>query len=73
MQTGIVKFFNTYRGFGFIVPDDGKDDVFVHISEAQRAGYNGLNEGDRVEFDVATDSKSGKAKAINLYRRAHSE
>ena len=64
MATGTVKWFNTQKGFGFIQPDDGGKDVFVHISAVQRAGLQSLNEGQKVSFDIATER--GKAAAANL-------
>ncbi|MBK8009224.1 MAG: cold-shock protein [Rhizobiales bacterium] len=64
MSTGTVKWFNTQKGFGFIQPDDGGKDVFVHISAVQRAGLQTLNEGQKVSFEVATER--GKAAAANL-------
>jgi len=64
MATGTVKWFNTQKGFGFIQPDDGGKDVFVHIWAVQRAGLQTLNEGQKVSFDVATER--GKAAAANL-------
>ncbi|HRF09359.1 MAG TPA: cold-shock protein [Xanthobacteraceae bacterium] len=64
MATGTVKWFNTQKGFGFIQPDDGGKDVFVHISAVQRAGLQTLNEGQKVSFDIATER--GKAAAANL-------
>jgi len=60
MKTGTVKFFNTTKGFGFIAPDGGGDDVFIHITALQRAGLQGLNEGDKVEFNTAVNERSGK-------------
>ncbi len=66
MSTGTVKWFNSQKGFGFIQPDDGSKDVFVHISAVERAGMNGLNEGQKVSFDVVADRKSGKSAAENL-------
>ena len=60
MKTGTVKFFNTTKGFGFIQPEDGGTDVFVHISAVQRSGLDGLNEGDKVSFNTAIDERSGK-------------
>jgi CspA family cold shock protein len=66
MATGTVKFFNTNKGFGFIQPDDGGKDVFVHISAVQRAGMGTLNEGDKVKFEVITER--GKLAASNLSR-----
>ncbi len=64
MATGTVKWFNTQKGFGFIQPDDGGKDVFVHISAVQRAGMQTLNEGQKVSFEIATER--GKAAAANL-------
>jgi CspA family cold shock protein len=64
MATGTVKWFNTQKGFGFIQPDDGGKDVFVHISAVQRAGLQSLNEGQKVSFEIATER--GKAAAANL-------
>jgi cold shock protein len=66
MTTGTVKFFNSQKGFGFIQPDGGGKDVFVHISAVERAGMNHLNEGQKVSFDVVADRKTGKASAENL-------
>jgi CspA family cold shock protein len=63
--TGTVKFFNSQKGFGFIQRDDGQPDAFVHISAVERAGMRGLNEGDRVEFEVEVDQR-GKQAAVNL-------
>jgi CspA family cold shock protein len=64
MATGTVKFFNTQKGFGFIQPDDGSKDVFVHISAVERAGMRSLMEGQKVTFDVV--SERGKDAAGNL-------
>ena len=66
MATGTVKFFNAQKGFGFIVQDNGEPDVFVHISAVERAGMHNLNEGQKLTFDVQTDSRSGKPAAANL-------
>ena len=66
MNTGIVKWFNSQKGFGFIQPDDGGKDVFVHISTIERAGMSNLNEGQKVSFDVVTDRRTGKSSAHNL-------
>ncbi|MEY4055943.1 MAG: hypothetical protein RL519_1278 [Pseudomonadota bacterium] len=63
--TGTVKFFNSMKGFGFITRDDGQPDAFVHISAVERSGMAGLNEGDRVEFDIEVDRR-GKYSAVNL-------
>ena len=65
-QTGVVKFFNTERGYGFIKPDDGGRDVFVHITAVEQAGLKGLNEGQRISFDVEPDKKGKGPKAVNL-------
>ena len=66
MITGIVKWFNNQKGFGFIQPEDGSRDVFVHISAVERAGMSTLNEGQKVSFDVVADRRSGKSAAENL-------
>ena len=66
MATGTVKWFNGQKGFGFIQPNDGGNDVFVHISAVERAGLPGLAEGQRVNFEIATDTKRGKSSAENL-------
>lgn len=63
--TGTVKFFNAMKGFGFVQRDDGQPDVFIHISAVERAGMNGLNEGDRIGFDVEVDDR-GKYAAVNV-------
>ena len=60
MKSGTVKFFNTTKGFGFIQPDDGGTDVFVHISAVQKSGLQGLNEGDKVQYNTAVNERSGK-------------
>ena len=64
MATGKVKFFNTTKGFGFIQPDDGSKDVFVHISAVERAGMSSLNEGQRINYEVVTER--GKLAADNI-------
>jgi CspA family cold shock protein len=64
MPVGTVKFFNTSKGYGFIQPSDGSKDVFVHITAVQRAGLQGLNEGDKVSYEVVTER--GKLAASNL-------
>src|SRR5688572_18721346 len=66
MATGTVKWFNTAKGFGFIQPDDGGSDVFVHISAVEQAGLRGLNEGDQVKFELKQDRRSGKRSAGQL-------
>lgn len=65
MSTGTVKFFNTSKGFGFIQPDDGSKDVFVHISAVQGAGLGTLSENQKVSFDVEKGN-NGKSAAVNL-------
>ena len=65
MTTGTVKFFNSSKGFGFIQPDDGSKDVFVHISAVERAGLSTLNENQKVSFDLET-GKNGKISATDL-------
>jgi CspA family cold shock protein len=65
-QGGTVKFFNGERGYGFIKPDDGGRDVFVHITAVERAGLKSLNEGQRISFDVEPDKKGKGPKAVNL-------
>jgi CspA family cold shock protein len=65
-QTGVVKFFNTERGYGFVKPDDGGRDVFVHITAVEAAGLKSLNEGQRISFDVEPDKKGKGPKAVNL-------
>jgi cold shock protein len=66
MNTGTVKWFNNQKGFGFIQPEAGGNDVFVHISAVERAGMSTLNEGQKVSFDVVADRRSGKSAAENL-------
>ena len=66
MTEGVVKFFNTTKGFGFIQPDDGSKDVFVHISAVERAGLGSLNEGQKLSFEAKVDSMRGKTSAENL-------
>ncbi|MBL6615190.1 MAG: cold-shock protein [Reyranella sp.] len=68
MTTGTVKWFNATKGFGFIQPDDGGKDAFVHISAVERAGLGQLVEGQKIEFDLVTDRRSGKLSADNLKR-----
>ena len=65
-QTGTVKFFNGERGYGFIKPDDGGRDVFVHITAVEQAGLKSLTEGQRISFDVEPDKKGKGPKAVNL-------
>ncbi|MCX7320718.1 MAG: cold-shock protein [Bradyrhizobiaceae bacterium] len=66
MATGTVKWFNSDKGFGFIQPNDGSKDVFVHISAVERAGLSSLNEGQQVNFELKTDKMRGKVSAENL-------
>lgn len=66
MSAGTVKWFNATKGFGFIAPSDGGQDVFVHISAVERAGLRGLNEGQQVTYELQRDSKSGKMSAEQL-------
>ncbi len=66
MTTGTVKFFNATKGFGFITPDDGGPDVFVHISAVERAGLGTLADGQKVSFDAVLDKRKGKSAAENL-------
>jgi CspA family cold shock protein len=66
MPTGTVKWFNTQKGFGFIAPDQGGPDAFVHISAVERAGLRDLREGQKVDFELVSDRKSGKMSADNL-------
>ena len=66
MSTGTVKWFNSQKGFGFVQPDDGDKDVFVHISAVERAGLGSLSEGQKISYDVVADQRSGKSSAENL-------
>ena len=66
MNRGIVKWFNSQKGFGFIQPDNGGNDVFVHISAVERAGMSTLDEGQNVSFDIVSDRRTGKYAAENL-------
>jgi CspA family cold shock protein len=66
MATGTVKWFNATKGFGFIQPDDGGKDAFVHISAVERAGLDRLVEGQKVQFELVPDRRSGKVSADNL-------
>lgn len=66
MQTGTVKWFNGQKGFGFIQPDQGGNDVFVHISAVERAGISALHEGQKLSFELEADRKSGKMSASQL-------
>ena len=66
MNNGTVKFFNTARGFGFIAPEDGGKDVFVHVSAVERSGMTSLNEGQSVSYEIEVDERRGKTSAANL-------
>jgi cold shock protein len=66
VNTGIVKWFNSQKGFGFIQPTNGGNDVFVHISAVERAGMNTLNEGQKISYDIVADRRTGKSSADNL-------
>ena len=66
MKTGTVKFYNSQKGFGFIQPDDGQQDVFVHATALERAGISGLSEGQKVSFDTEVDSRSGKTAVSTI-------
>ena len=66
MATGTVKWFNATKGYGFIQPDDGGNDVFVHISAVERAGLGTLREGQKISYEIVRDRKSGKNSADNL-------
>jgi CspA family cold shock protein len=66
MNTGTVKFYNTQKGFGFIQPDNGGKDVFVHATALERAGIHGLSEGQKVSFDTEEDRRSGKIAVANI-------
>ncbi|NNU14967.1 cold-shock protein [Parvularcula sp. ZS-1/3] len=66
MTTGTVKFFNTQKGFGFIQPEDGSTDVFVHATALERSGLGPLNEGDKVNFETEVDRRSGKSAVSTI-------
>ena len=66
MTTGVVKWFNGQKGYGFIQPDDGGNDVFVHISAVERAGLHNLTEGQKISFELKIDPRRGKSNADNL-------
>ena len=66
MSKGTVKWFNNQKGFGFIQPEDGGNDVFVHITAVERAGMTGLSEGQKVSFDIVADRRTGKFVADKL-------
>jgi CspA family cold shock protein len=66
MPTGTVKWFDSQKGYGFIQPDQGSKDVFVHVSAVEQAGLRSLNEGQKIEYEEQQDRKSGKMSAANL-------
>lgn len=66
MASGTVKWFNGQKGYGFIQPDEGGADVFVHITAVQRSGLNGLDEGQKVSYEIVQDKRTGKSTADNL-------
>lgn len=69
-NTGTVKWFNTQKGFGFIQPDNGGNDVFVHVSAVESAGIRALSEGQKISYDLQRDPKNGKENATNLKEAA---
>ena len=66
MATGTVKWYNDQKGYGFVQPDDGSKDVFVHVSAVEGAGLRSLKEGQKISFDVVADKRTGKSSASNL-------
>ena len=70
MTTGTVKFYNSAKGYGFIQPDDGGKDVFVHVTALERAGLRTLVEGQKVSFDIEADRRTGKTNATNVCARS---
>ncbi len=72
MNTGTVKWFNATKGFGFIQPDNGGTDVFVHISAVERAGMRSLNDGQKISYEIVQDRRSGKSSADNLQAARYS-
>ena len=66
METGTVKWYNETKGYGFIPPDNGGTDVFVHATALERAGMRGLREGQKISYELQTDQRTGRASAVNL-------
>ena len=66
MNTGTVKWFNDQKGYGFIQPDNGGKDVFVHVTAVERSGLRGLTEGQKISYELQTDQRSGKTSAVDL-------
>ena len=66
MNTGTVKWFNDQKGYGFIQPDNGGKDVFVHVTAVERSGLRGLAEGQKISYELQTDQRSGKTSAVDL-------
>ena len=69
MANGTVKWFNSTKGYGFIEPEEGGKDVFVHISAVERSGLNGLNDGDKISYEIEEDRARNKSSAVNLAMR----
>ena len=65
-QTGVVKFFNADKGYGFIKPDDGSGDIFVHVTAVEQAGLRALNEGQKIAYEIEPDKKGKGPKAVNI-------
>ena len=66
METGTVKWYNETKGYGFIQPDNGGKDIFVHATALERAGMRGLREGQKISYELQTDERTGRASAVNL-------